>query len=150
MVTKFFVLSVSFNINSSLKMFTIDQKIFIVQEFARSPSPTKVRREFLLHFKIKGRAKLKYTRRDFINVNEKFEKHGSVTPQHLQPKTKRTAASMEQVENVFAEDPSLSLRKAAPNAGVSACTLWKILRWDMKAKFYRVTPVQKLSDDHKQ
>jgi hypothetical protein len=109
-------------------MFTIEQKIFVVQEFGRNPSPTKFRREFLLHFKIKGRAKLKYTRRHFINVNEKFEKHGSVTPQHLRPKTKRTAANMEQVENAFAEDPSLSLRKAAPNIGVSVCTLLKMLR----------------------
>ena len=150
METKVFVLSVSLNTNSSLKMFTIDQKKFIVRAFGRNRSPTKVRREFLLHFKIKGRAKLTYTRRDFINVNEKFEKCGSVTPQRLRPKTKRTAASMEQVENVFAEDTSLSLRKAAPNVGVSMCTLWRILRWDIKAKFYRITPVQKLTDDHKQ
>ena len=33
---------------------------------------------------------------------------------------------------------------------VLACAHWKILRWDMKAKFCRVTLVQKLSDDHKQ
>ena len=32
--------------------------------------------------------------RNSINVCKKFEKHGSVTPQHLWPKTKRTAASM--------------------------------------------------------
>lgn len=129
-------------------MFTDDQKKFIVKAFGRNPSPTKVRRDFLLHFKIKGRAKLKYTRRDFININEKFEKHGTVTPQHLRAKTKRTNASMEQVENVLTEDPSFSLRKAAPIVGVSQTTLWKILRWDMKAKFYRVTQVQKLTDDH--
>ena len=66
----------------------------------------------------------------------------------FEQKTKRTVVSMEQVENVFAEDPSPSLRKVAPNVGVSECTLWEILRWDMKAKFYRVTLVQKLSDDH--
>ena len=119
LVNKFFVLSVSFNINSSLRMFTTDQKIFIVQEFACNPSPTKVRREYLLHFKIKGRAKLKHTRRDIINVNEKLKKHESIAPQHLRTKTKRIAASMEKVENIIAEDPSLSLRKAAPNVGVS-------------------------------
>ena len=44
---------------------------------------------------------------------------------------------MEQVENVFAEDHSLLLRKVAPNVGFSVCRLWKILRWDMKDKFYK-------------
>ena len=48
------------NRSSSLKMFTNDQKKFIVKAFGRNPSPTKVRRDFPLHFKIEGRAKLKY------------------------------------------------------------------------------------------
>ena len=42
------------------------------------------------------------------------------------------------------------LRKAACIVGVSVCTLWKILKWDMKVKFYWVTPMQKLTVDYKQ
>ena len=70
--TNFYVLLISLYTNSSLKMSTIDQKKFVVRAFGRNSSLTKVRREFLLHIKIKGWTKLKYTRLDFINICEKF------------------------------------------------------------------------------
>ena len=56
---------------------------------------------------------------------------------------------MEQMEKIYAEDPSLSLPKTAPIVGASGCTLWKILRWDMKAKFTELPRCKKITDDYK-
>ena len=57
---------------------------------------------------------------------------------------------MEEVERHFAEHPSLSLRQAVPNVSVSMSTLHKILKYDMKYKFYCITSVQRLQDTHKE
>ena len=65
-------------------------------------------------------------------------------------KTKKNEAKMEEVERHFAEHPSLSLRQAAPNVSVSMSTLHKILKYDMKHKFYRITSVQRLQETHKE
>ena len=49
---------------------------------ARRKGATKLP-QFLLNFKITEGAKPKFTPRDFINVSEKFEKHGSVAPHSI-------------------------------------------------------------------
>ena len=124
-------------------MFTEEQKKFIFKAFGRNPSPTKVKQEFLREYKIeKGRPTAKYKFYQFCRVNKKFEKRGSVVrKQMVAKKTKRTEAKKEEVERLFAEHASLSLRQAAPNISVSMSTLHKILKYDMKHKFYRINSV---------
>lgn len=59
----------------NLKMFTEDQKKFIVKAFGRNPSPTEVKQEFLREYKIeKGRPTAKHKLYQFSRVNDEFEK----------------------------------------------------------------------------
>lgn len=70
-----------------------------------------------------------------------FQKLGTVAPKRLRPKTKRTAASVEEMEKVLPEGSSFSLWKVARNVRVNVCTLWKILRKNITVVFIRVTMV---------
>ena len=65
-------------------------------------------------------------------------------------KTKRTEAKKEEVGRLFAERLSLSLRQAAPNAAISMSTLHRILKCDLKHKFYHTISVQRLQETHKE
>jgi len=133
-------------------MFSIEEKKFIVRAFSKNPSPTKVRREFLRHYNVqKGRKQANYQLLQFIRVNEEFEKSGSVVKKPKnRPCTKRTAENLNKLSNMMEEGSLVSLRQAAPNVSVSAATAWRMLRYDAKAKFYRVTAVQPLTEAHKE
>ena len=43
-----------------------------------------------------------------------------------------------------------SVRNTAPQLTLSPTTVWRILRYDTKAKFYRPSTVQLLTEDHKE
>ena len=63
----------------NLKMFTEDQKKFIVKAFGRNSSPSKVKQEFFREYKIeRGRPTVKYWLYQFSRVNKELEKRGSV------------------------------------------------------------------------
>lgn len=130
--------------------FTEEQKKFIIRSFARNSCPAHVRREFFREFKIQGgRKKSHYPGKDFVRVNEHFEKTGSVkkTPLKL-PKTKRTDENFGKIDKILEENTSLSIRKLAPQLSLSASTVWRILRFDLGRKFYRPSTVQPLNESH--
>lgn len=133
-------------------MLSDEQKIFIVRAFGRNSSPTKVRQEFLKHYAIKkGRTTTKYRLNIFIKVNQQFLRSGSIAPTPTKRgKTKRSDAGIEEVRNLVTENRVESLRKIAPHSSSSLTTIWKILRYDLKFKFYRITSVQPLTATHKQ
>ena len=90
-----------------------------------------------------------YPGKDFVRVNEHFEKTGSLkeTPLKL-PKTKRTDENFGKIDKILGENTSLSIRKLAPQLSLSASTVWRILRFDLGRKFYRPSTVQPLNESH--
>ena len=46
------------------------------------------------------------------------------------------------------ENKSLSIRQWSPQVSLSATTVWRTLRFDLSAKFYRPSTVQPLSESH--
>lgn len=131
-------------------MFSEDEKKWIVKEFARTTSTAAVRRAFFVYFKIKGRPTLKYKPFMFTRVRDHFENFGSVhrrKPQAMM--TKRTEAAVDEVKNFLQENPTCSLRKAAQRISPSKTTMWRIVRHDLKKRFYHYTSVQPLTDAHK-
>ena len=131
-------------------MFTEDQKKFIVKAFGRNPCPPRWSKNSSANTKRvekgeKGYLTVKYSLYQFYRVNKEFEKRGSVVrKQMVAKKRKKTEAKKEEVERLFAEHPSLSLRQAAPNVSVSMSTLHKLLKYVMEHKFYRITSVKRL------
>ena len=88
---------------------------------------------------------------DKITVRQHFLQSGSIAPTPTKRrKTKRTDAGIEEVRSLVTENLVASLRKIVPHSSSSLTTMWKILRYDLKFKFYRITSVQPLKDTHKQ
>ena len=118
--------------------FTAEQKKFIVKSFARNNSATQVRREFLLVNQIQGRKRDHYHLKDFSRVNDHFEKDGSILKTPVKrTKTKRTNENLQKIQDMLEEKVQFSVRNAAPKLSLSTSTVWRLLRYDSKAKFYR-------------
>ena len=127
--------------------FTAQQK-FIVRRFGRNSSPAQVRLEFLKAYQIQsGRIRSQYRGRDFSRINEHFEKDGSIVKTPIKrSKTKRTGENVDKINKMLDEKKPLSIRKLAPKLSLSPTTVWKILRYDSKPKFYRQSTVQPLAE----
>ena len=131
-------------------MFSENEKKWIVLEFARTASAATVRRAFIAHFKIKGRATVGYKLLMFTRIRDHFEKFGSVhNMKRKEIKTKRTDATVDEVKNFLQENPTCSLRKAVQTISPTKTTMWRIVRHDLKKRFYHYTSVQPLTDAHK-
>ena len=85
----------------------------------------------------------------FLRDYQHFKKTSSVSAkQHQGKEAKRTAEIVEEVSNLLEEDSNLTIRKAAAQLSLSTMTLWRILRYDIKAKFYHPTTGQPLTAFH--
>ena len=118
-------------------------KKFIVKDFGRNNSPSKVLLKFLHHYEIENeRKRSEFKRYDFIRVKQQFEKPESVlkTPQK-RSRSKRSAENLEKIQELLNGEESLSIGKAALKISVSPTTFWKMLRCNCKAKFYRQSAV---------
>ena len=63
-------------------------------------------------------------------------------------KTKRNGENVDKINKMLDEKKPLSISKLAPKLSLSPTTVWKILRYDLKAKFYRPSTVQPLTEAH--
>ena len=134
------------------KMFSEEEKKFIVKAFGRNSSSAAVRREFLKHNNIKGRASTKYKLMMFIRVNDHFDKYGSIATQTptKRMKKKSTEATIHEVKTFLVENPTNSLRKTEQQLSIKKTTLWRIVRHSLDFKFYHITSVQPLTEAHKE
>ena len=129
--------------------FTAEQKKLIVKSFARNTSATQVRREFLLANEIQGRKRDQYHLKDFSRVNDHFEKNGSILKTPVKcTKTKRTNENLQKIQDMLEKKERFSVRNVAPKLSLSISTVWRLLRYDSKAKFYRPSTEQPLTEAH--
>ena len=130
--------------------FNEEEKKFIIRSFARNSSAEHVRREFFKAFKIqRGRKRSHYQGKDFVRVNEHFEKNGPINKTPIKrPKRKRSDENVGKIKEMLEENKSLSIRQWSPQVSLSATTVWRILRFDLSAKFYRPSTIQALSESH--
>ena len=127
--------------------FAAEQKKFIVKSFARNTFATQVRREFLLANEIQGRKRDQYHLKDFSRVNDQFEKNGSILKTPVKhTKSKRTNENLQKIQDVLKKKVQFSVRNVAPKLSLSTSTVWRLLRYDSKAKFYRPSTVQPLTE----
>ena len=75
-------------------MFSELEKKWIIQQFAKTSSPSTVRREFILHFKISGRAAKSYQLIQFTRVFDHFNETGFINKKKTnENKTKKNTSS---------------------------------------------------------
>ena len=131
-------------------MFSLLENKWITLQYAKTPSPSTVRREFIHDFKIGGRAAKSYQLIQLTRVLDHFNETGSIhKKKQMKTKQKRTEAVIQEVKSFFEETPSCSLRKASQQISPTKTTLWRIVRHDLRFRFYHYTSVQPLTDAHK-
>ena len=129
--------------------FTAEQNKFIVKSFARNTSATQVRRLFLLANEIQGRKRDQYHLKDVSRVNDRYEKNGSILKTPVKrTKTKRTNENLQKIQDMLEKKVQFSVRNVAPKLSLSTSTVWRLLRYDSNATFYRPSTVQPLTEAH--
>ena len=85
----------------------------------------------------------------FSRVNDNFEKNGTNLKTPVKrTKTKRTNENLQKIQDKLEKKVQFSVRNAAPKLSLSTSTVWRLLRYDSKAKFYRPSTVQPLTEAH--
>ena len=122
----------------------------IVLEFAKTPLAASVRRVFIAIFKIKVKATVRYWHVLFTRIRDHFEKFSSVhVTKWKEMKTKMTEATVDEVKKFLQENPTCSLRKAVQTILPTKTTMWRVVSYHLKLRFYHCTSVQLLTDAHK-
>jgi len=122
----------------------IQTRIFLVKTYYKLGSITAVQRAY--RTKYKNQTAPSYCA--IQNIISVFETTGSVahkTHKGEQPSEKRQMAKIE-LENLVAEIPNLSIRKAASAVGVSPTLIRNILRDDLHLKPYKLHDWHKIED----
>ena len=101
---------------------------------------------------MKSQPMAKYKLYQFIRANKEFELRGSVGKKVKKKREniKTTPTKKEEAKKLLEEDPSLTLRKAAPNLSVSLSTTHNLLKIDFKHKFYKISTVQPIESSRRQ
>ena len=129
-------------------MFTREQCTWITLEYAKNPSSTIVKREFVRKYNVCGRYKSKYCPHQFTRVFEKFKNRGIATA--LYPGSqifKSTLQAKQLINREIQENPTSSIRQIARKLDFSNATTRKILRKELKVnpfKFHRCQKILKL------
>ena len=124
--------------------FSKEEEIWVVRN-GGSKTPTKIRREFIIHFNITNRHRVPDPIQ-FKRLLKRFDKTGGVTGQHGEPVlAARTPENVKRVRDFFEEDGRRSVREATRELDLAFGTVWTILRKDLHWRPYRFKRVQKLS-----
>jgi inhibitor of nuclear factor kappa-B kinase subunit alpha len=131
-------------------MFSSIEEIWIVEEFARIPSPVLLKRKFVKKFQLPPRKASKLLPHHLLRVIERFRQTGSVaTPKKTgRPRTCMTQENFDTVENYFLHHRNSSVQEAARVMNLKQTTTYKIIRNHLKWKPYKFHPAQELTENH--
>ena len=145
----------------SNSVFTNEQEIFIVEEFARNPSPKGVKNAFLKKYRSQmGPATIsKISPKSFVCVRDRFQKNGiaTISPK-IVPHNKGDVCTDEEkimkIENFFIENPMSSINEAVQEfefegSPIPYETIRRILKKNIKMKPYKPYVAQHLTETHK-
>ena len=124
--------------------YDILQRVFLVSKYYEFKSMSKVINAWNTKYKNSDPP----SHSTILNIVSNFEKTGSVAyvpPKRKIPSPKREAAKIE-LENMAAEFPSLSIRKAASALSISSTLVYKIYTYDLHLSAYKFHLCHKLED----
>jgi hypothetical protein len=132
--------------------FNKEEQLFIINEFARSPTklPTDVKRAFRLKFKDSrtARALREISLFAYSRVLKKFEKNGikeSFHPGQVRGANKTDENKIKLVEDHFIQNPMDSVAQASIALDIHKSSIYRILRKKTKLKPYKICLSQKLT-----
>ena len=111
--------------------FDVEKRIFITKKLYELKSVTLVQRANRSEYKNKKCP----TKATILNLSRKFDRTGSLLD--LPPKPKNERETRIRLKMLFTEDPSLSMRKASVDVGISYSLCRDILLKDLRLKPYK-------------
>lgn len=127
-----------------MHQWSVQHRVFAVQEYIRTESIVAVRRAFRLHFRIAPRHVIPDRNRILQWVNQ-FRTTGSVLAiKHGRPINVTTEENVQRVRASVLESPRRSTRQRASVLGISRRSLQRILSGKLKLHPYKLMIVQKL------
>lgn len=127
----------------------IEQKVFAVEAYIQSQSIVEVQRRFRRHFNVgrHGRVPASNTIRSWMN---KFRTDGNLRNKWVgKRRSVRTEENIERVRIAFQRSPKRSAKRHSIALALSATSLHRILRHDLKLYPYKLQVVQQLKDGDK-
>lgn len=122
--------------------YSIEQRVFIVEEYVRTTSIMSVREKFLEKYP-EGRVPAKSTIQDLI---KKWRTTGNVSNMKRDKQlTVRTPEAVANVQTIIGRSPSKSTRRLSQQVGISRTSCRRILH-GLKMHAYRVSVVQELKE----
>ena len=134
-----------------MKVFSDEQKRWIILEYGASRSSTVVRRTFFNKYGINGRKNEKYRLRYFGRVIENFSDNGSVTKKKYRRESSKLneAKVLLQSELNMESSNQVSVRKLARKLDLTSSITYKAMKTESKLKPYKFHRSQVLTDEHK-
>lgn len=131
------------------KMFTEDQRKWIVTEFAATRSPTAVRRKFIIKYGIVGRKKVRYAPNLFTEIFNHFQEHGSVKRVKGAGRPSKLPTAKVLIEEELRNQPQTSVRKVARKLDLSFTTTYRTMKNELHVKPFKYHRCQELTEHHK-
>ena len=122
--------------------FDVEKRIFITRKLHELKSATLVQRAYRSKFN----GKKCPTNRTILEISKKFDRNGSVLDLAPKPKNERETRTEARIKLkiLFTENPSLSLRKASVDVGISYYLCRDILLKDLGLKPYKYQSAHQL------
>ena len=129
--------------------FSKEEEVWIILN-CRDKTPNELRRNFILHFKIKKHHKVPHPTA-FQRLVRRFGETGGVTgackPDEFRF-TARTPENVQKVKDLFEESPMTSLREATEKLQLSFGNVWRIMRKGLHWKPYKLHMTNRLTTDN--
>ena len=129
--------------------FSKDEQIWLIFN-SQGKTATQLRRAYIRHFRIKNKH-LVPPPNAFKQVVARFADTGGVTgsckPDEFRF-SQRTPENIERVRIFFEKDGRQSVKEAMQELGLSFGTIWRILRFDLHWKPYKVHMTNRLTPDN--
>lgn len=133
----------SINKNKTISMrFDVEKRIFFTKKLYELKSVTLVQRAYRSEYKNKKCP----TKATILNLSRKFDRTGSLLDLPPKPKNERETRIEARIrlKILFTEDPSLSIRKASVDVGISYSLCRDILLKDLRLKPYKYQSAHQL------
>ena len=130
------------------RMLSKEQRVFIIKQFYKTDSVSKVRQLYLKAFKLRAGDRNVPSRFTIRRLVKKFEKECSVKPGRKAGIQYRTGKNEKAriVKDLVAEEPFTSVRRLSSATGYSKSCVQRLLSKELGLKPYRLQMLQRLKE----
>jgi hypothetical protein len=113
---------------SAMERWSLQHRVFAVEQFLSSRSIVQTQRNFKRHFQTRKSP----SRNAILRYVQAFHKRGSVADKPHAVRTVRTSETVLRIQEALTQSPGKSLRRLSQQVGASVSTVHKIVKTDLR------------------